>query len=315
MKAFMRFCGMMALFLLGGGLVLTIGGYALGGADRVDRVVRSVTGGRASVSLDPMTDFGITTGWFETETAVIEEGVVFEMEGPEIFWVDDYATVYGIEQSMIPDDSYLYPVDCNGVENLKVDAGGCEFQIVPSSDDAFWLQVQGDNKLKANVKGDTLCITAERNGKAGATIFGSPVVTLFVPYGFKFDEVELELGAGRIVIEELYADRAKIEVGAGDLTVESMDVGKLDCQVGLGNMELTGVINGNVKAECSMGNITLKLYNDKKDFNYKLECAMGNLELNGRRYTGIANAEKIDNGARQEMNLECAMGNIEVIFE
>lgn len=317
MKSFMRFCGITALILLGGGLGLTVAGCILGGMTRVANVadvLNAVMDDR--IPVDRVHIHG-PFGMVEEEVSLIEaEEYATFLEQGEFLEQGVFGAVFEGDVVTVVDGTVKNRLDCKDVENLKVDAGGCDFRIEISSDQNFWLEVQdGKSQPAVMTKGDTLYVTMDGIGLVSGSADRNRVITLFVPKNFGFEDVDLELGAGRLTIDELNARKAKMEVGAGDLTVGVMQIGKLDCQVGVGNIEIIGKISGDVEAECAMGNITLKLLNKKKDFNYSLECSMGNINLDGERYSGISTAKKINNGAEQKMKLECAMGNIEVKFE
>ena len=62
MKNFMRTCGIIALFLFGFGLALTVAGVALGGVDKVSSVVREVTDGKFDLNLGENGNFRIQFG-------------------------------------------------------------------------------------------------------------------------------------------------------------------------------------------------------------------------------------------------------------
>ena len=50
----------------------------------------------------------------------------------------------------------------------------------------------------------------------------------------------------------------------------------------------------------------------KEDYNYTVSCGVGTVELPGEEYSGLGTAQKIDNGAQQELNIECGVGKCRI---
>ena len=162
---------------------------------------------------------------------------------------------------------------------------------------------------------------------------GDCYITLYVPVGYAFDELEVSLGAGYVGLGELYAQKASFEVGAGEIDINYADVEKLDvslgagsvvfgymdvdeleAEIGMGSVQADGDISHKADIECSMGYVALCLIGDEDDFNYQLEGSMGNIDIGGMSFSGFGQEKKIDNGASKNIEVECSMGNISILF-
>ena len=325
MKGFIKGCLITALVLLGAGVALTISGVFLTDKEQVAKSVETVTGGRVTVDLDPSDGtFGITAGDYSTDDLKNALGSILDNK---IYDLNDYGTVYEAYEETLSGDAFLN-FEKDGVQNLKLDVGGCTLQVLNAEDDRFSVKANHVDKLQSYVKGDTLYLKSTRSGKISGLDIKTSEIILYVPDDFGFEEADMEVGAGLMNLTRLQAKKASIDligkctsedlsvkVGAGDLTINEMNVKELNCKVGAGNLKLTGELKGNAKAECSMGNITLNLSNKMSDFNYKLESSMGNIDLGSEKYSGLAAEKKIDNDAPYTVKLECSMGNIDVNFD
>lgn len=219
------------------------------------------------------------------------------------------------------------------IDELKLEAGGCFFQIEQSDDDGYYVEYEGDGKSQAYVDGNDLYIKV-LNANSFDFSDEENCFTLYVPAGATFSDVDvnlgagemkldglqayemkIELGAGQIVAEDLSAESIEISVGAGDIDLQGALLGEVKIEVGAGNCFIEGCVTEDIKAECAMGNITMQLEGEEEDFDYELDCVSGNLKIDDTEYSGLASSREVDNNAIKKMDLQCAMGNIEVEFE
>ena len=317
MKKFMKVCAIMAaiLVVLGAALAYTAGTFR--GREVVSDVVDSVTGGRVHVNW---------SGWN------IPWGVTFR---------DDWH--FDLNTSNVYDKDYeIYRGDVTEHEisgefsQLDIELGGYIFETAVSPDDSFYLTTNNADKFQCYVKKGVLYLTAVNSGiNISLGNISDRKLTLYIPEGTTLSKVEVELGAGQVIIDGLNAETVSLEVGAGQIQAKNIQAGKLEVSVGAGQIELPGMKVDELKAEigmgelvgsgsidksadleCSMGNLELTLTGSQKDFNYQLEVAAGNLDLGSNSYSGLATEQKLLNPtAVKTMDIECAMGNVTISFE
>lgn len=359
MKRFMKACGMMALiFALLGFPLAVLGGFMAkrGGMERVleeaiDSGYFPFPGGgvRRLKSVKEISEL-------REDTIVIEEpadiGSIEAVEGidgiPEEVWGE--SVVEGTEDGQVlefADDSHavgfedgrrIYTGDVekfclgSGVQELKLDLGGCSFHVIPSDDGFLYLEATDIYKLQVFVDGDALCVSAsERQLHVLAGSVGT--IVLYLPEGQRFREAEISLGAGWVEMFELYADKASLEIGAGTVDIADAEVGGLEVSVGAGEVSFgqleveslkadvnmggfaaTGRLLGDADIQCAMGGVALLLEGRKEDFDYKLSCAMGSIDFEDGESYSLVQEKKIDNRADKEMDIECAMGSVSLSF-
>ena len=332
MKTFMKVCGIIALILLGAGTVFTIMGFVFGGPGLIAEGVSKATGGRVAFDLDlDDGDYGIRVGDYSTN----DIGNMLEaFMDNAVFSLGDKSDIFDANVEIETGNIEYHEMDFDGVDDLKINMEGCNFQIGISEDDKFYLEAEDIEEMQVYAKDDTLYVKSSRSGEVTGAMIKDSEIRLYIPENYSFDKVEIDLGAGFLHVEQIKAkkieakigageveiggcnsDKLEINVGAGNFTVHDMEIGELNCEVGMGNVFLNGAISGDAKAECSMGNISLALENDITDFNYKLEASMGNITLDGKEYAGFASEKKIDNQASKTIKLQCNMGNIDVSFQ
>ncbi|MCI9095249.1 MAG: DUF4097 family beta strand repeat protein [Lachnospiraceae bacterium] len=196
------------------------------------------------------------------------------------------------------------------------------------------LYIQGEGKCDFYVKDGTLYIEGFKGNHVLGTNFGKNNILLKLPMGMRFDEVEIEVGAGVMEaykfnakeikadvgagILSLYQSEAKelsVEIGAGEFSALDVDAREADLTVGLGNCSYQGSIFESLEAECDMGNMDFLLKGKESDYNYEIECSGGNIEMDSFQTAAFAMEKEINNGAAHTFELSCSMGNISLHFE
>lgn len=324
MKKFMRNCAIAALILFVVGLIMAAVAGTIQGRKVIEDVVTSVTGGKVNINLGSWDNFGITIGdkimervtdWDDKVDFDIEDNIHFDKE----FQI--FAGSMGKQQLG------------TDVRKLDIEAGGCKLSLAESADEYFYVEGENVGKAQGYVKDQALYIKSFKSGKFSIDDLNACSLTLYVPSGVAFDEIEIEAGAGKIEFIPIVATEVSVEVGAGDVSFsnlqaqklelavgmgsvnfEGMQVNDMDAEVGMGSLYMTGELLGDAKLECAMGSIALVLAGQEKDFNYSMEGAMGNISIGNEQFAGIAQERSIQNGAQKNIDAECAMGSIEITF-
>lgn len=199
------------------------------------------------------------------------------------------------------------------IRDMEIEVGACGLEVKDSEDGDFHIKVQNAGSYQGYVEDGTFHIRSIRRTGWGDGI--KCRIKLYVPENFTFENVELSLGAGQIKWEStVHTSDMEIEVGAGEIVLSELAVGKLSAEVGAGSFEAVGDIRENADVTCAMGNIDLELAGAEDSFNYKVDVAMGNVTIDGKSYSGLAKEKDIDNNASKDISVECAMGNISISF-
>ncbi|MBR4082677.1 MAG: DUF4097 family beta strand repeat protein [Lachnospiraceae bacterium] len=320
MKKFVRFCVTIILVLvIVGAILVGIGIYTVGW-DEVANLAEEISDGKINLK----DGVHIEGESFSKIGEILEKNAIYNIKD---------STMFDKNQEMWNKDVKKTKVTEASVKDLNLEIGGCLFQLKQSEDTAYYVEYKGDGKSQAYVKGDELFVKVMNTNNIDFTEKEN-CFTLYVPEDVLFDEAVVQLGAGKMQLGNLQAQKMKIElgagqilakdfevsdveigVGAGDIELEEAKLGEVKIEVGAGNCKIQGSISEDVEAECAMGNITLKINGNEEDFDYELECVSGNLKVGDMEYSGLAKETEVDNAADKKLDLKCVMGNIEVTFE
>lgn len=318
MKKFLKICGIIILLLLLAGIILGVIGWVTRGPEGIQETVDSVTGGRVSINLEPLKNFGFLIQDGLDELNSVDYDINDEMN-------------FSPEHEILTGKVDKYYVGEN-VQKLDIQTGGGEFRVEASGDNSFYIEATNVGKLQTYMEEETLIVRTTSGSQKWNDLQGDKI-TLYIPQSFHYSEICMELGAGKMEIAGLESDHIVLKVGAGQIDAEQLtaqvletnvgmghldmsgiEVENLEAEVGAGGMAATGTVKGDAGVKCSMGSLSLQLSGSETDFNYHLIGTMGNISLGGQGYNGVGMQREIDNSAEKSLTVECSMGNITIQF-
>ncbi|MBR3826045.1 MAG: DUF4097 family beta strand repeat protein [Lachnospiraceae bacterium] len=295
MKKVTRFLGLLFVILfLGGIALLFIGGTMANWPEMKFRDGKIIIG-------DGITINGDVLGKVED---ALEKNAIFHIGDNDMFTDGEKVWQGDVPKTKVTTDS---------VKDWNLELGGCEFVIMSTEEDAYYVEYKGEGKSQAYTKGDELFVKVLDS--SNISFDDENCFTLYVPKNAELDKVEIEVGIGKAIVDKFTAKEAELSVGAGELFLEDAKLQKVKVEVGAGRCGIGGEITDELKAECAMGSLELIVKGKEEDFDYKIEAVSGSVSLGGQQYSGLAKEKEIDNDAGKKMELECAMGNIQVKFE
>lgn len=203
-------------------------------------------------------------------------------------------------------------------------------------------------KLEVNVtsatvyikQGDKLALTTNSKyitSKQDGTTFvvyekfafdgGNKEVTIYVPEGF--EDVEINIGAGRLEIDTLTANKLELSLGAGNTYIHSLNVKEAEISTGAGivnlkngtieNLELaTGIGDVNItldildeaSIDAGVGNLDVTFLKDKSNYTLDIAKGVGNIIIDGKSTT----QDTLIGNGKSKVEINGGVGNIHVYF-
>lgn len=223
-------------------------------------------------------------------------------------------------------------VDAEKIRELEAILKSCDLNVKVSDGQEISVKISGNTKDQVVVKqdGDTLEIIDKRKNE---NKMKACKINLTVPRDFKFENVEIELGAGEVDVERLEAKKlelisgagdilmqelivhqeANVSLGAGKVVVEEATLGDTSIASGAGEASIEKcTLTGDLDMAAGVGDVVLKLTGDENDYNYNLNCGMGELKLFDKKYSSLGKELEIDNDAKYTVSLSGGMGNVKI---
>ena len=165
----------------------------------------------------------------------------------------------------------------------------------------------------------------------GSNAYENAMLTIYVPVGTVFDNVNIKTGAGRFTVDSLSAATIGFELGAGDVTISKLIAEKsanieggagritisdgaiknLDLEMELGQLNLTSALTGDCNLDSGVGEMNVTLLGSKDDYELDIEKGIGNITVDGKNVTDYGSSGNSAN----EVDIHGGVGSINVRFE
>lgn len=211
------------------------------------------------------------------------------------------------------------------IHSLKIELNAADFVIREA--DAF--SVESNLKyLSVTEKDGVLRIVDEANKHGNYK--KDPMLTLSVPSGTQFQDVDIITGAAKMTVDTLSARSMDLQLGAGDVKIESLyisleadidggagaitvlcgEISNLDLQMGVGALHLTAALTGENDLELGVGESNLTLLGDKDDYTVEIEKGLGSITVDGK---SVSDFGSCGSGAAF-VDIEGGVGSIHLKF-
>lgn len=146
-------------------------------------------------------------------------------------------------------------------------------------------------------------------------------VEITVPAGYRFESVDLDLGAGYVEADALRADEINLDAGAGYGEISSLEADRMRADVGVGYLNIDQAdVASLLEADCGVGSLEMDILGSLEDFSYEVDCSMGTVILDGESYSGPFQNGNEDLGfpagtGTKMMKLNCGVGSMDISFE
>ena len=130
----------------------------------------------------------------------------------------------------------------------------------------------------AFAKNGTLYLTSNKKIKRIKNI-GKGTITVTLPKDMELEKAELDLKAGELRAEQIFAKDLEVNAGAGEVNILEFAAEKAEFKCGAGSITATGDAKKKIEADCGVGEINLKIKGKQKDYNYDLDCGIGSINV------------------------------------
>ena len=156
-------------------------------------------------------------------------------------------------------------------------------------------------------------MTSNKKIKKSNTI-GKGTITVTIPENMAFNEIELNMKAGKLKADQIRTNNLEVNAGAGEVNILDFQAEQAEFVCGAGSVTASGDAGKKLEADCGVGELLMNLKGVKEDYNYDLECGIGEIRCADESYSGFGKDYTIDNHAAKNMEIECGIGQITVKY-
>ena len=229
-----------------------------------------------------------------------------------------------INENVVLDDSQTYEITSE-IHSLDIQINAADFKIVSVDD----FSVESNLKyLSVSEKDGVLKIVDEAKSNSNYT---NAILTLYVPNGIVFHDVDIETGAAKMTVDTLSASSVELKLGAGDVRFESLNasanidieggagqitivsgtLNNLSLEMGIGELNLTAAVFRESDLKFGVGESNVTLIGSKDDYKVDIEKGLGNVTVDGENVIGFSS---IGNG-QNHIKFEGGIGTINLKFQ
>lgn len=230
----------------------------------------------------------------------------------------------GFGENGVADTVKEYTVDAQ-IRDLEIEINAADLTIAYGQDfsvksNLVYLQVSDANG----------CLSITEAEKSGLR-YEDAVLTLYIPEGFAFEEVEITTGAAKLTAEALSADSVKLELGAGKVELRELNAKKkavieggagaitisggtlkdLDLDMGVGELNMTAALLGESELNYGVGKAKLTLLGDQDDYTVTFDKGLGSAVIDGK---SVDDGAVIGTGTNR-VDIDGGVGAAEVSFQ
>lgn len=213
---------------------------------------------------------GTLLGWgggrdMGTDTEILEENYN-SSEVEELLIKNGYGRIY---------------IRTGSVDHIQIDLGDYDEDCVEYK----------NGKLKIDTDDDgLLSFLGKRFQRDTGTL------TIWVPEHMSFEKIELKVGAGTLIADELTAEKMELDIGAGSANISHASFDEGELKVGTGEMKI-------------------KLAGYQNDYDYQIKCGVGSIRFGTSEFNGLGTKQERSAGGSREVKLSCGVGSIQADFE
>ena len=173
------------------------------------------------------------------------------------------------------------------VANLEIDLGAGSLELKEGEKLKVTTDISG---MTVEEKDGTLRLKEESKWHLFSWQSGRNV-TVEVPKGYKFENVKIDAGAGKIAIEQILAtNELKMDLGAGEVSIREADAAKIDI-------------------DCGVGKVGIGLAEERGAYAFELKKGVGTIWLDGAKV--MEDDMKMEWGEKK-VKIDGGVGEIEI---
>lgn len=208
--------------------------------------------------------------------------------------------------------------DEEDINKLEINISAVDLKIEVAD---HWGVETNNDDIKAYTRGGMLFVEEKSHDWWGFNR-DNYEVKVRIPSDYVFDEAKLDLGAGRVEIEELMSrtlslnvgagrteigklvvtDKSNIAGGAGSLEIKDGSLNRLKFDMGVGKATLKAKLIGDCDLEAGVGKLEVEMLGSIDDYRVEVDKGLGSIHMNGQElgddavYGSGSNHVKVDGG-------------------
>lgn len=213
---------------------------------------------------------------------------------------------------VFPEEAMRFPN--NSIKNIEIDLEVAGLYITTGDNIRFEAKNVPGAQIICELENDgTLVIYDKHKENIFNGINNSPTGILTLPNGITLNELEIDcdVGAVKIDVEELETLALDVSVEVGDVEIENIISNNSDISVDVGSIKIDGTLLGYNDMRCAIGQLEISTEGQLADYSYNVSNNLGKININNYSTSGIINRQSSEE-KRNHFDLHCELGDIKL---
>lgn len=220
----------------------------------------------------------------------------------------------------------IYSVD-GEIHDIKIEIGAADFAVIVG--EKFYVE-SNISTLSVKEQGGCFVIKDDSAFKFPFSPVSGGTVNVYVPADFVFSDAYIDAGAGNAVINGLSANELEMNLGAGEVIIENLHIlgntdisggagavsvtdcvlNNADISMGVGEFNLAGELKGRNEISLGVGEANITLIGAKSDYELSVTKGLGEAKVDGNR---IEDSQTVGNG-KNKVDVSGGVGEVNIEF-
>lgn len=219
------------------------------------------------------------------------------------------------------------------IENLEINSRYSKLVVKPGGQ----FKVEASNvsdDFRAEIKNGSLIVEEEdfMNRFFNFSMISNKgsTITVYVPDDFNANLIDIDSGAGNVILEDLSTKKLIINAGVGEIRGINITAKEVDADGGVGDMDFTNVtfwdvefdsgvgdvnlegrILGKSNFNCGIGDVEIDLKGSREDYSLDIDSGLGRIRVNGQKIS----SNYMDNYKSDKIiRVDGGIGNVDIDF-
>lgn len=137
-------------------------------------------------------------------------------------------------------------------------------------------------------------------------------LTVTLPRDFVAESMIINLGAGNMQAEYLYAKDISLDVGLGNCQLGSLNAQHAQLNVSVGHLGVRTFNAGRADLEVGLGSMELNLTRPLDQYRCRVDVSLGSVQLGSSTYNGVSDIDVGSSDAPYSLNINCSLGSVKI---
>ncbi|MBR1854111.1 MAG: DUF4097 family beta strand repeat protein [Lachnospiraceae bacterium] len=204
--------------------------------------------------------------------------------------------------------------DPNGFHSIDMDLSVVELTVQQNFNDNCYITYEASSQKlvpTVEVKDNTLKIGQTKINQNNLKS-NQLKLTLSVPAGKGFNDLDFDLGVGDLKFENLSADKLTLQAGVGELDITDSSFQQANIEAGVGDVTMQNCPVTRLTLQTGVGDVKLSQLGDLAKYDLDITVGLGDLSVDGVKKSGFGKEYRQTGDGTYNYKIESGTGDVKI---